>query len=210
MYNAIYTMSLEEALKTDPTILDGIELNTDAQTKQLRDEVLAQYFNWEIAGETLQEFKSFIKYKFKEYAEYYQKLIDVYDQEIDYAKGEYEYREDTISGNSDYSYTPGVKTTVTNTPATKTEQTFIDLPRSTASEERATSKTVNEDSGTNTSVTEYDGGSNDSERNYQSSIVSEKNRGNAVDLRDNYRKKLHDIYHDFADRFKPCFIELWS
>lgn len=210
MYNAIYTMSLEEALKTDSTVLDGIELDTEEQTQKLKAEVMNVFFNWEIAGETLQEFKSFIKYKFQEYKEYYQKLINIYAEELDYKTGEAETREDTISGNSAYAYTPGVKTTIVNTPLGRTEQTYIDLPRSTASEERPTSKTVTQDGGTNTSTTEYDGGSNESEREYETNITSNRQRGNKVDLRENYRKKLRDIYHDFADRFKPCFIDLWS
>ena len=81
--NSAYTMTLDDALKIDDTLLSDIQMSTSQRTEKLIEHIMAQWGIYEIAGETLQEFKVFIKYKFLEYKEYYEKLLDVYETELD-------------------------------------------------------------------------------------------------------------------------------
>lgn len=209
--NAAYTITLDDALKIDSTLLDDIQMSTSQRTTELRNHIIAQWGIYEIAGETMQEFRVFIKYKFREYVEYYEKLLDAYETEIDWLDGDKETLSTELHNDGDSTYTPTVETTTVSTPRVETTETITDLPRSTSSEDRPRAKTNTSHTGTDTvtqSYTPNDG--NVTERHYDTTYESERKKGNKVDLRENYYKKLRDIYHDFSDRFSPCFLHLFD
>ena len=182
LLNAIYTMSLKDCLEIDPTCLDGIAWDDSDRTQALKDMVVAKFYNWEISGETIPEFKLFIKYKFEQYKDYYEEMLDAYETQINFLDGDKrttEYEDDSVL-----------------TPRAQYESVNYDLPRSDTSINRPTSKSTN-------------GGVSGTDTTHAEGARTTKG-GNVIELKKNYLNMIRNLYEEFASKFKPCFIELWS
>ena len=154
MLNAKYTMCYHDVLQLYPDVVEGVLLDTPARTKALRDMIYAKFFNWEIAGETIPEFKLFLTTKCNQYAAYYIEMLDGYEIEFDWKKG-YQ-TSDTTEGSHDVTktFTPRAKYEETTEPGVTMTTEDYDLPRSTATESRPSSKSVSTPSGSTTVTTE--------------------------------------------------------
>lgn len=190
LMNAVYTMSYMDALTIKPTLLDNIVWDTDEHTQKLKDMLYSKFYNWEISGETLQEFQLFLEAKFNQYKDYYAELLSAYETQIDFLEGNKVTRSATITDDGENVSTPRAEITSEN----------YDLPRTTASQERPSSKTISK--GTNgTDKLEID-----NERTIEDTTMG----GNVIDLKRKYMDLLRSIYAEFADKFKPCFIDLFT
>lgn len=84
---AVNTITLHDALEIDATLLDFMTLSTPAQTTKFKNMFIARYDIYELGGETIPLSKRFLKNKFDEYKDYYQELIDDYENKITYLNG---------------------------------------------------------------------------------------------------------------------------
>ena len=124
---AKYTIVFNNLLELDPNFIwEDLQLDTNEHTQKFKDMFIARWGLYEIGGETIPQFKEFIRHRFNEYVNYYIEKINAYDTEIDMLDGIVEtYTEqnnDTASNNSQ----------------------LIDLPNKQTSKEYITSKTKDE------------------------------------------------------------------
>lgn len=84
---AVNTITLHDALEIDATLLDFISLSTEAQTTKFKNMFIARWDIYELAGETIPLSKRFLKNKFDTNKDYYQELIDDYENKITYLNG---------------------------------------------------------------------------------------------------------------------------
>ena len=191
MLNAIYTMTLKDALATMPSLLDGITWDSEEHTTKLRDMIMAKFFNWEISGETLQEEALFLEMKFNEYKDYYLELLEAYETEIDnWLAGTVVSEEGEASSESSKDFTPRAEYTNED----------YDLPRSTTSENRPSAKHTSKGTGGKDTTEDESSGSHSLTRT----------TGDPIEQKAKYMKLLRSVYSEFADKFKPCFIDLFS
>lgn len=209
--NAEYTMTYHDALAIEPTLFSPDWDDEDREAK-LKEMVYAKFFNWEISGETLQEQRLFMQQKFIEYRDYYGEMLDAYEEQIEWLDGvitSEKYEED--NGNT-REFTAGVVIKTTDTPGAVHTTEDYDLPRSASTENRPSSKSVSTPSGndirtvgpdttSDKDVTE-DTGSKDYDRTVKS--------GNPIEQKQKMLKLIRNLYSEFAERFRPCFIEMWS
>ena len=201
-FPAKYTMTLHDALKIDETLLDGIDYGEDEGmpelTEAVRKAVIARFDLYEIGGETLPEFKLYILRKFEQYSEYYKRLMlsaaELFDWKIDSSRA---ISEAVTMGNT-RDFTPRAKY------QNVTESVNTDLPRSTVSQEHPTDKvnTTSTNEGLEGSDTTVDAG-------YDNKTVTDTN---TTPLR-NWKRfvdSIRNVTYDFADKFRPCFINLFN
>ena len=114
------SITLRDAIKLVPTLLDDFELDTEEQTNKFIEVFRAKWDLYDIGGETIELFKSFIDNRFKLKKEYYQQLLNEYETE--------------------FNYLDGRKTTTAYYESVNTDNTNYDLPRKTGAEGTATTK----------------------------------------------------------------------
>ena len=202
---SVYTMTLHDALIIDPTLLDSIDFTTiddtledESYSAELRNMVIAKFDLYEIAGETLGEQKLFIKRKFEQYGAYWLKLLEAYSEEINWKVSETLSINESGTNNNTRTYTPTVK--YKNT----TDNEFTDLPRSTASQERPTNKNHNVSTNEVVSGNEITADTGGDTHNNTTT------RSRPVDDWKKYLAALRNLMDEFADKFRPCFIQLFS
>ncbi len=118
---AYVTITLRDAIKEEPDLLENLVLKTQEQTNKFIKVFRAKWDLYEIGGETIELFKAFITNRFNLKIDYYQQMIDEYEKEFDYLDGRKtvtEYHETADTNSTDY-----------------------DLPRSNGSAGKATTKT---------------------------------------------------------------------
>lgn len=210
MLNAVYTMCYKDALELSPDIVSGIVWDSDEHTEKLLDMIYSKFFNYEISGETLNEQRLFMEAKFNEYKDYYAEMLAAYESEIQWLDGviSTEVSSDTTSNTK--VFTPRSGYTTTETPAVTNETSTFDLPRSTASENRPSSKTVSTPTGTNTSTTVGTSGEDTTSDSGNASKNITRKSGNPIEQKKEYLKLIRSVYSEFADKFKPCFLTLFN
>lgn len=192
LYNK-YTVSLLEAidlLSDSGTLWENWEWDTTAHLEKLKDMIIAKFYNWEISGETLQEFKLFMYYKFQQYKDYYAEKLNAYETEIDFLDGDKRITEEATSASN----------TETSTPRAKRQTETYDLPRTDSTINRPSDRTISGGiEGDDTVENEGEG-----------SLERTTKGGNVIRLKKEYLDLLQSVYDQFADKFKPCFIDLFS
>ena len=81
------SITLRDALKLDPTILNNLQMSTQERTTKLHNTFKAYYNSKSIAGETIELFKLWISDKFNVYKDYYEQLLDEYEKAINLDAG---------------------------------------------------------------------------------------------------------------------------
>lgn len=210
MFDAIYTMSYKDALDNAPTLLDDIVWDTMEHTEKLKEMIYAKFFNYEISGETLPEQKVFMTAKFNEYKDYYAEMLNAYEREISWLDGIISSETSSETSGNTKTFTPRAKYKTTDTPGVVNTTEDYDLPRSTSSENRPSSKRVSTPSGTSISTTEgLEGNDQTIDSGTGSKTVSRK-IGNPIEQKREYLKLIRSVYSEFADKFKPCFLTLFN
>ena len=201
---ALYTQQLQTAYDTDPTIITStIVLDTPAHSQKLQEMIMDKYALWEIQGETIAEEKLLLKRCNDRHKDYFIEMLTWYETAIDFLDG--------------------VKTTTLVTDDTKkddsgkslgeyeerliTEDKHYDLPRMSASENRPSSLDRHEPvSGSN--ITNNDWQNSGTVKKTVETLI--KGGKSVIDLKREYQKLIKNLYEEFANKFEPCFIRLWS
>lgn len=189
---AKYTMQFCDALREDPTLLDGFSFDDSTLNAPFKAVFTAYYYSYEIGGETIKEFKDFITNRFKVAKSYYEELIKAYNTKIDMLDGKKtttsrELRQTVVNSGSD---------------SNSNSNEYYELPRSTASEDKPTtkSKSVNQTDYGKTSTTTKD---------YDNLTI--KGGINVIELKKGYLDMLRNIQEEFCRKeFMSCFITMYN
>ena len=192
--NTMSSMTLHEALEIDEHLLDFISLQTEEQTTKFKNMFIARYDIYEIGGETIPLTKRFLTNKFNIYKDYYQELINDYENKINYLNGivdsEVVMYVDSSNGDVNKSYNSNSNTD------------YIDLPNKTVSPNYVSKKD-------NTAQTSQDAQHYEDSKSGNKSIS--RNGGvNILEQKKEYQKYLRNVYLEFAERFKDCFVLVYN
>ncbi len=191
---AFSTMTLHDALIADNTLLDFISLSTQAQTDKFKEIFSARWDIYEIGGETIPLAKRFFANKFNIKKDYYQELIDDYENKIDYLDG--------IISNEGVSYTESNDGSQSKNRMGTENTDFIDLPN-----KQTTSNYISKKNNTNESISEA--------QSYEDSkagnkIITRSGDVNILEQKKEYQNYLRNVYLEFAEEFKDCFVLLYD
>lgn len=190
---AKYTMVFSDVLDLFPDTLNDMALDTEEHTKRFQDMLKAKYYNYEIAGETYGEFLEMLNSRFAQYKDYYIEFINAYETKINMLDGRKTTRSVTESRTR--------KANGSNDGRNTTNETYTDLPRSTPSQERPTNKTE-----TSTQPhSEYTDNSSD-EVTREASITGLDPQ---VELKKKYLDLIKNVYREFTEAMKPCFLTIF-
>ena len=191
---AFSTMTLHDALIIDNTLLNFISLKTTEQTNKMKEIFLARWDIYEIGGETIPLFKRFLTNNFNKHKDYYQELIDDYENKINYLDG--------ITSTEGVSYTDSSNGSVSKARIGTENIDVIDLPN-----KQTTNNYVSQKNNTSESISEtntYD----DSKAGNK--IITRNGDVNILEQKIKYQKYLRNIYLEFAERFKDCFVMIYN
>lgn len=180
------SITLIDALKQEPTLLDEMSLSTPLRTIKFKMMFKSVYGTKSIAGETIELFKIYITNTFNRYKDYYEEKLDVYEKELEYDNGIVIHREHSDDGSS------------TGAIVSTGSSENIDLPNQTTTGEYITDKTKTSN-GSNTS----DSYNKDIEENITGGV-------NVVEQRDKMLDYIRSIYEEFVDRFWDCFSVIYA
>lgn len=210
MLNAQFTMCFKDVYTEAPNVLDGIVMSTTTRTTQLVDMLKAKYDVYEISGETIPEFQLFLTNTFNQWVSYYEQMLDAYEEEFDWKLGDVETPNITYGNDTTRVVTPRVKTRTTNTEGIVTTTEDYDLPRSTTTENRPSSKTVvTPSAGQNITENESIAGTDTIHDEGERTETGTRARVNLVQQREKFLKTIRNLYAEFADKFKPCFLDMY-
>lgn len=233
--NATATIKLRDVLKLCPNVLDTLQMKTPEQTEKLLTVFKGKFNQCEIGGETIAQFIEFLKDVYDENIYYYQELIDVYEQQINYLDGykqtitevnnrdRNELYKTSKSGDVTYnenSSSSGRRDTSSNDNTVDKNYT---LPHkqvdnvsgyisSQASKDNTNNVGVTGSGNLETTKTNTD--REEEERNNtitanDSTSIIKTGGANVVDQKFNYMKKLRNIYGEFAEKFSVCFLQVY-
>lgn len=191
---AFSTMTLHDALIIDENLLDFVTLSTSEQINKFKEMFVARWDIYEIGGETLALTKRFFKNKFDVYKDYYQELINDYDNKINYLDGIIHSETVSYSENRDISDTGNV----INTENLEN----IDLPNKQTQQNYVTSK-VNDTKGTSVDTHKDDD-------KFGNTLISRNGDVNILEQKIKYQNYLRNIYLEFVERFKNCFVLIYD
>lgn len=210
MFNALYTMCYKDVLDVCPTLTDGIVWDTEEHTQKLLEMIYSKFFNYEISGETIPEQKVFMTAKFNEYKDYYREMLIAYETQISWLDGVIVSETVGTTEGKVKTVTPRAEYEKIETPEIVVTGETYDLPRTASTENRPSSKTVSTPSGTITTTNRgIDGEDTTQEDNDYNRELSRK-EGNPIEQKREYLKLIRSVYSEFADKFKPCFITMFS
>lgn len=181
-----YTETFLDFIEKNPTWLkENLALSTSERTSSLTNMLRYVYGLYEIAGETEGEEKEFLLEDFNEFKDYYEELLDNYTKKFNFETG--------ISNSSTSNYNHESNDNASNTnmhvelPNKKISNNIFDYPDN-ADKETNDKKITSEDNKVTTSV------SNDK----------------YITLKNEYIKQIRNVYKEMCDRFKDCFIMIYS
>lgn len=183
---AYVSMTLNDALKIDENFLEDLTLSTTEQTNKLIEMFKSKWDIYEIAGETLEFSKRLIKDKWYTIKDYYQELINDYENKINYLKGYVSTT--TITKDDEETYKFG----------RKVESSNIDLPNKTTSGTYVSSKNIVENS--NSDVVNRD----------NVETITKDGDVNILEQKMKYQKYLRNVYLECVEQFKDCFAQIYG
>jgi hypothetical protein len=201
MHYAKYTIVFADVLKLRPTVLENIVMDTSEHTASIQAMLKSRYYNYEIAGETMGEFQEMLEMRFNQVKDYYIEMLEAYETKINMLDGRKTTREviDTREVNG-WSYNNN-----TQKGSSSSDSTYIDLPRSSSTEERPTNKTANTNN--DNSNASNDSKYNTKDTNTRTATITGVD--SQVELKEKYLKIIKNIWLEFADELKPCFLQLY-
>ena len=198
---AKFTMTYQEAIEIDPTIAYNLTLDTQEHSEKLQNMIKDRYWNWEIGGETLGEFKAMLSHRFRTIRDYYIELIQAYETKINMLDGKKTsviVDENTISKDTSSG-------TLSHTGTNSGDGKNYDLPRSNATENRPSSR--NESSLT-TNTTDTSSGTTDKQGTRDKTVTTTGGE-NVIELKNQYLKLLRNVWLELVNELSPCFLDLF-
>lgn len=201
---ALYTQQLQTAYDTDPTIITStIVLDTPAHSQKLQEMIMNKYALWEIQGETIAEEKLLLKRCNDRHKDYFIEMLTWYETAINFLDGV----KTTTSVTDDTTKNDSGKSQGEYEERLITEDKHYDLPRMSASENRPSSLDRHEPvDGKNITSNDWQNGGT-VKKTVETLIKGGKS---VIDLKREYQKLIKNLYEEFANKFEPCFIRLWS
>lgn len=209
MLNAEFTMCYKDVIEQYPDVLENIVMDTTEHTSKLRDMLAAKWSIYEISGETIPEFKLFLECKFNQYKDYYVEMLGAYETEINWINGLITSTNLSEAGTDNKDYTPGAVYETETSPGVSITDENYDLPRSASSENRPSSKTVSTPSGSDVRTVTPTGGTDNTLSTVSRNVITSMTRADQIEQRDKYLKSIRSLYAEFADKFKPCFLDIY-
>ena len=193
---ARFTMVFADVLREYPDILDPLSLDTDAHTAKFKEVLKGKFNLYEIGLETPHLFQEALVNKLAVKKDYYLELIEAYETNIK------NLMLDGLVSTTTTEHTGEGTNSNTVTPRTKTESIHYDLPRSIAADNYPSSK----------DTSEVVSGTDSSEGSYSDEFTNESTTktGNAIDQKVKYMKMLRNVWEEFANEFKSCFLDLYA
>lgn len=196
---AIVTMTLNDIIQLFPDALDFMVLDTTEHTEKFKSVFMAQWNFHEVNYETVDLFKRRCSDYFEIWKDYYIKLINLYDTEIQELAGTVE-TEHSEGSTDDVRDEDSSATTAYGSTA---DNTFYDLPNGN-SDGYPTNHSSSSTGGRDTLTKTY---------NTNNNISRETDRTlskvNVVEQRELAYKHMHNIMLEFAGRFSPCFCKVY-
>ena len=186
---AKYTIQFRDVLELYPTLLDELQFTNEDDTIKFIKMLKNKWFIYEIGGETIEEFKTYLTTTFNEYIEYYEEMLNAYKTEINMLDG--------IKTSIAYDETKQQDTSLDNS-GTSEDKTF-GLPNKTTSTDYLTERgTIN-----NTARETF------SDTTTKNHSIQRTGGVNVIELKREYMNLIRNLYSEFADKFQKCFITLY-
>lgn len=187
MYEYSYTsITLRDALKLNPDLLENLTLSTTNRTKLFQDMFKAYYNSKSIAGETVELFKLWIEDTFNVHKDYYENILNEYEKELDLDEGFVLTREHRDNGSS------------SGTASSNSNTDNIDLPNKPTTNEYVSDRVKNNASSNNS----------DSYNKYLKETVS--GNVNTLEQREKALKFIRNYYLEFVKKFDDCFAHVYA
>lgn len=233
--NAAATIKLRDVLKLCPNALDILQMKTPEQTEKLLTVFKGKFNQYEIGGETIAQFIEFLKDVYDENIYYYQELIDVYEQQINYLDGYKQTISETnvrdrnelynTNKSNDITQTEdatssGHKDTTSNDNTVDKNYTLphkqVDSVSGYMSSQQTKDNTITAGvagsgsmSTTKTNQDREEEHRNNTITANDSTLITKTGGANVVDQKFNYMKKLRNVYSEFAEKFSVCFLQVY-
>ena len=198
---AKFTMTYQEAIEIDPTIAYNLTLDTQEHSEKLQNMIKDRYWNWEIGGETLGEFKSMLLHRFRTIRDYYIELIQAYETKINMLDG----KKTSVIIDEDITNKDTSSGTLSRTGTKSGDGKNYDLPRSNSTENRPSSR--NESSVT-TNTTDTSSGTTDKQGTRDKTVTTTGGE-NVIELKRSYLNLLRNVWLELVNELSPCFLDLF-
>lgn len=188
------TMTLRDALKRDEHFIDFLSLSTETQTTTLRNMFIAVWDIYELGGETMYFTQRMLKNKFDSIKDYYQNLINAYEQQLDYQDG--------IKSVVQFDTSDRASNQRSGSDSYQNENQKIDLPNRSTTGEYVSNK--DKDNGSTT----Y--GKREEFIDVKDHTTTTTGNVNVIEQRTKYLEYLRNIYYEMVNEFKPCFAMIFG
>lgn len=195
------TMTLLDAMKVKPDLLDNLEMNTQERTQAFKETFTSMYNTKSIGAETIELFQVWVENRFNELKRLYNSKLDIYEMNLNGDDGIKIIRE-TYGSNSN-TYNGSNNSTTTDT--INDTQTNIDLPRNATNTEYPTSKVKND----GTDTRQIYGASESTDSGSRSETQTIKGDVNVIDQRNKWLNFIRDLYREMCQEFKDCFAIIY-
>lgn len=210
LLNANFTMCFRDVYTIEPNIFSEMEMSTTDRLDALIGMLKAKYDIYEISAETIPEFKIFLTNMFNQWVFYYEQMLDAYEEEFDWKLGDVDSSNMTFTDDNTRTLTPRAVYTTTSTPGVVSTTEDYDLPRSTATESRPASKSVTTPMGNDVTTSGGTDGTDTVVDDGEKTETGSRSHVNLVEQRDKFLKAVRNLYMEFADKFKPCFMDMYA
>lgn len=224
---AKYTSCLYNVLEDYPTLLDNLTMSTPERTQKFKEMFIAKWFNFEIGLETIGLFKLYIENRFKTKLDYYEQKLTAYETEINFLDGRKTTYTRTFTNDKTNDDTNKIDKTVSDINTVIREDTketddnleTTTLPRAysgttptgvpSGTQKQNTNDTINSKVDDTTDVSETTDVINKRvEKITHTETETRTGDENIIKLKVEYMKQIQNIYEQFVDEFKTCFIQL--
>lgn len=206
---AKYTMTYQQACDLDVTLPEVLSFGDETKDKLIRDMVMDMYWNWEIAGETIGEFRHMLEHTFGSFKDYYSELIDAYQTKINMLDGRKTVTEVTSKGTNASTIHNEFENKTVNDGGSNSTSNMYDLPRSASSENRPSGKTVNDSTNNNTNTGSGNSDTSDTKTTTKDDTVTVTGGENVIHLKKEYMKIIRNIYKECASNLQKCFLDIF-
>lgn len=196
---AITTMTLNDIVQYYPDVLDFMVLDIPEHTEKFKLIFMAQWNYHEVNYDTVDLFKRRCSDYFTKWKDYYIKLINLYDAQIQELAGivETEHSDGTTTDVRDED------SSATTTYGATSDSTFYDLPNG-AGDGYPTNKSSGSTGGSDTLAKQYNTNNNISRKADRT-----LSKVNVVEQRELAYKNMHNIMLEFSEKFAPCFCKVY-
>lgn len=196
MPKAVYTETFYEFLKNNPTFLaETIVLSDESKSKKLIDMLIHTFNIYEIGNETEDLFKLNFTDVFNMHKDYYEEKLAAYEKEYDYSVN----NKKRVVHNK----TIDIGAKKSSRIGDNTKRTDIDLPNKQVGRYEEYPSFITKDENLKSVDDKVDSKTNIDDENityYDDEFI---------DLKNKYIKQITNVYLEFANKFKECFLMIY-